>query len=405
MQYKILRKIPKKELLGDKKLQKESINKYNLNKEKINFFITCQAGIESLVRKESEKLWLKNTSWQDRIIRGYGNEKTIYSLLINSRFSNRIYLEITNWKTNDFDSLYNIIKSINWRSFLPEWIAIVTETTSIKSKLSHTPSIQSIAKKAIVDNLTQNTWTHHLYEDRRWNEAHIQIFIIDNISYILLDITWNALHKRWYRIEAWNAPIKETLSAALIALSGWKYKENFCDPFCWSGTFAIEAALLARNIAPWLYRKFAIENFSFYNKQLMEEAKTEAKNNIYESWKYKIFASDIDENMIKIAKDNATRAGVLDDIEFRVENFLDKKIDEKFTIVTNPPYWVRLMNDDNNDDIFYEKFLKKMDNKNIYWWFITSYNIFWLTNKQKYKDRKIYNGGLEARFYKKINNT
>lgn len=404
MQYKILRKLPKKDFSENINLnqnqEQKIFNKYDFNKENCNFFITCQAWIESLVRKDSEKFWLKNISWQDRIVRGNWDEKIIYSLLVNSRFANRIYLEITNQKTETFDELFEVVKSVNWKNFLSEWIAIVTEATTIKSQLSHTPTIQSITKKAIVENLTFWTGTHHLYENRKWSEAHIQIFIIENIAYILLDITGNALHKRWYRLESWEAPIKETLAASLIALSDWRFKENFYDPFCGSWTFAIEAALLARNIAPWLYRNFAIENFNFFNKNFLEEAKNEAKTKIFPSWKYKIFASDINEKMIKIAKDNATRAWVGDDIIFEVWDFFEKNFEEKTTIVTNPPYWVRLQNED--DENFYKKFLKKFSEKNIFWGFITSYDkIFELTDRKNYKDRKLFNWWLESRFYKK----
>lgn len=377
-----------------------SEKKYTFNPENLQFFITCQAWLETLIRKESEKFWLKNTTWQDRLIRWNWDEKTIYSLLINSRFANRIYLEITNQKVQTFDELFEIVEKIEWKKFLPNWIEIVTEATAIKSQLSHTPSIQSITKKAIVKNLTEWTGTHHLYENRNWNEAHIQVFVIENIAYILLDITGNALHKRWYRLETGDAPIKETLAAALVALSGWKFKEKFCDPFCGSGTFAIESAILARNIAPGLYRNFAIQNFPIFNKNLFLEAKNLAESKIFPSGKYQIFARDIDEKMIKIAKDNAIRAWVGNDIIFEVKNFFDEKIEEKTWIVTNPPYWIRLENE--NDEIFYKNFLKKFANENIVWGFITSYDkIFELTNRKNYKDRKIFNGWLEARFYKK----
>lgn len=262
----------------------------------------------------------------------------MYELLVWSRFSNRIYLEISTGTTRDFDSLFTLVNSVNWRQYIPNGIAIVTEATSIRSELSHTPTIQSITKKAIVSKLTQHTGTHHLYEDRESVEAHIQVFIIENTAYILLDITGEALHKRGYRTESGEAPIKETLAASIVALSGWKFRDIFLDPFCGSGTIAIEAAMLARNIAPGIRRRFAIERFNFFNKTLLETVKQEAKERIYPSGKYTIIASDIDPVMLEKAKHNAIRVGVDEDISFVQEDFFTKNITEATHIVTNPPY-------------------------------------------------------------------
>ena len=182
-----------------------------------------------------------------------------------------MYIELASAITNDFDSLFELVKNISWKNFLRAGIAIVTEATAIKSTLSHTPSIQSIAKKAIVSHLTDGTGTHHLYENRDGDEAHIQIFLIENRAHILIDITGNPLHKRGYRTESGDAPIKENLAAAILAISGWRFREKFLDPFCGSGTFAIEAAMLARNIAPGLGRHFAVENFPFFEKEKLKE--------------------------------------------------------------------------------------------------------------------------------------
>lgn len=183
-------------------------------------------------------------------MRANATEKQIYEALIWNRFANRAYLELLKKKVETFDELFDAVEKISWKDFLPAGIAIVTEATTIRSTLSHTPSVQSITKKAIVKHLTNGTGAHHLYEDRTGDEAHIQIFLIENTAYILLDITGNAFHKRGYRTESGEAPIKETLAAAIVALSEWKFGEKFLDPFCGSGTIAIEAALLVRNIAP-----------------------------------------------------------------------------------------------------------------------------------------------------------
>lgn len=366
----------------------------------MKLFITCQAGLESLVKRDNEKIGLKDFEIRDRIVRAKANEKSLYKALIWNRFSNRVYLEITGGKTNSFDELFDLVSKIDWKKFLPSDIAIVTEATAIKSDLSHTPSIQSITKKAIVNTLTEGTGTHHLYENRNSDEAHIQVFIIENYSYILLDITGNALHKRGYRTESGEAPIKESLAAAIVALSGWKFGDTLVDPFCGSGTIAIEAALLARNIAPGLGRHFAIENFPIFNHEIFQSVRTEARHKKFGEKKYKIIARDMSKEVLQKAKNNAMRAGVEDTIIFEESDFFANNFDEKITIVTNPPYNVRLEIDDEN---FYKNFVEKFDSENIFGGFITSYeNTENLISKEKWKNRKLYNGGLPARFFTKI---
>lgn len=330
-------------------------------------------------------------------MRASATEKQIYEALIWNRFANRVYLELASEKVETFDELFSFTEAISWEKYLPAGIAIVTEATAIKSTLSHTPSIQSIAKKAIVKQLTDGTGTHRLYEDRTGDEAHIQIFVIENVAYILLDITGNALHKRGWRTESGEAPIKETLAAAIVALSGWKFREKFLDPFCGSGTIAIEAALLARNIAPGIGRHFAIENFRNFNKNLFDEVRREAREKFFPSGNYQIFGSDLDEETLQKAKNNAMRAGVEADIIFEKSDFFDASVTEKTWIVTNPPYNVRL----ETDDEFYKNFLEKMLAREISGGFITSYECEKNPNIKHFKDRKLYNGGLAARFYKK----
>lgn len=398
---KILRKIPKETTISPKNPEKKSQENSWFSPSENTIFITCQAGLESLVKKDNQKIGLKILETRDRIIRAKATEKNIYEALLWNRFSNRIYLELATSKIETFDELFSLVEGISWKNFLPRWIAIVTEATTIKSQLSHIPSIQSITKKAIVKHITEGTGTHHLYENRDGDEAHIQVFLIENVAYILLDITGSALHKRGWRTESGEAPIKETLAAAIIALSNWRFWEIFWDPFCGSGTFAIEAALLARNIAPGIGRHFAIENFPFFNKNMFDIARKEAREKSYPSGKYQIFGSDINPEMIEKSRRNALRAGIENDVIFEIVDFFDKDFTQKTTIVTNPPYGIRLENF--SDEEFYKNFVKILENENISGWFITSYEeVKALLSHKKWKDRKLYNGGLSARFYKKI---
>lgn len=364
--------------------------------------LTCQAGLESLVHRDSKKLWLQNITVSDRFIQWKADLETVYRLLVWSRFANRVYLELAKSSTQDFDWLFDLCFQIPWSKYIDEWKEIITEATAIRSKLSHLPSIQSITKKAIIKSLTKERDSQHWNEKRWWDEIHIHTIIKDDKSHILLDITGLPLHKRWWRKQAGEAPLKENLAAALVAFSLWRFWETFVDPMCGSGTIAIEAALLARNIAPGKNRSFAIKHTKIHDEESLQNAKSELAAKEYPSGKYTIIAADRDESIIQIAKENAKKAGVLEDIDFRVADFKEtiKKIKKPATLVSNPPYGVRLETEDLDD--LYREIFDFMGQKDISGGIITSYE-----GAKKYidtslfKNRKLYNGSIESRFWYK----
>ncbi len=228
--------------------------------------------------------------------------------------------------------------------------------------------------------------------------------IRENHALILLNSSGEALHKRGYRREAGDAPIKETLAAALIMISNWRYKSNFLDPFCGSGTIAIEAALLARNIAPGLKRSFAFEDWTWYDKAHKQNTVQEAMAKIYPTGDYHIEASDIDPDMVDIAEENARRAGIPNDITFRscsVKDYTDTPLSG--CLVTNPPYGLRL----NDQDLvpLYESLTKIFKtNKGLAGGIITSWDLFLdRAKKEGFEKRKLYNGSERCDFcYKKV---
>lgn len=363
------------------------------NDQKIPLLLTCQSWLESLVRRESERFWLTETSGQDRLVYGIGNLETLYKLLIGSRFANRVYIEVAKEKIVDFDTLHDTLARITWSEYLTGKEIIVIEASSTRSVLSSVPTIQSVSQNAIYSTLHTPNNAHAI-------EVHILILIIDDIAHVLLDITGNPLHKRGYREEAGEAPLKESLAAALVAFSGWRYRNPLIDPFCGSGTIAIEAAMMARNIPPGLSRSFRIESLPIHQKELLGKVKKEWSEKIYPSGPYKIYAQDISPDMIEMAKRNAERAGVGKDVTFSVSDYLNPNPpltgSEWKTIVTNPPYGNRLESDDL--DAIYKKLI--MDAKENGWWFITTYPIdvrFWLANK------KLLNGSEECRFWYRKN--
>lgn len=265
------------------------------------FLITCQSGVESLVKRECERLHLSDIRAQDRLVKCAGTPENMYELLVWSRFSNRVYLSLAEERVTDFDSLYALCEGIEWNKYLTGREYIVIEASSTRSALASVPSIQSIAQKSIYGTMNTPNTTSGI-------EVHILILIIDDIAHILLDVTGDPLHKRGYRTEAGEAPIKENLAAALVAFANWKYSAPLVDPFCGSGTIAIEAVMIARNIAPGLARHFRIESLPCHDKELLAGVRTRAAAKSYPSGKYKIYASDIDPEMVRIARKNAERA-------------------------------------------------------------------------------------------------
>jgi putative N6-adenine-specific DNA methylase len=305
------------------------------------YILTCQSGLESLVKRECEKLGLNHIHVQDRLVEATGSNKQLYELLIWSRFANRVYIELGRAEVRNFDTLYTLIDSIDWEKYLDRSHDIIIDASSTRSDLSSVPAIQSMGKKAVYENM------RILGEPTNRNpiETHILILIINNIAYVLLDVTGDPLHKRGYRTESGEAPIKENLAAALVAFSGWRYKSPLFDPCAGSGTIPIEAAMMARNIAPGIKRHFRIEDLPFHDAQLFENIQVEANTKSYPSGSYRIFTQDIDPAMIHIAESNARRAGVSEDITFLVGDTLDTQgtyAQFEGTTITNPPYGKRL---------------------------------------------------------------
>lgn len=351
------------------------------------YILTCQSWLESLVKRECEKLGLSNLHVQDRLVKCTGTQKNLYELLIWSRFANRVYLSLGEAKITDFDGLFDLCSEIRWDKYLSGRERIVIEASSTRSCLESVPTIQSVAQKSIFGTLNTPNTTNGI-------EVHILILIIDNIGHILLDITWDPLHKRGYRIEAGEAPIKENLWAAMVAWVNWKYSSPLLDPFCWSGTIPIEAAMMARNIAPGLMRHFRIESLISHDRELLSEVKSEAKTKSYPSGKYTIIWRDKDPEMIRIALGNAMRAWVQDDIKFEVSDYLDNH-SEIVILISNPPYGNRLQWAKLGD--IYDKLKNEIE------WgaggFITSYDI----GKNQLANKKILNGAEECRYwYKKV---
>lgn len=367
----------------------------------MKFLLTTQAWLESIAKNEIQKQWWEITLVKDRLVFFEWNIELMVKINLWSRVWNKVYI-VLNEKENitDFDRLYDLVNQIDFKKIIEKNFPIIVKATSIKSTLSSTPAIQKIVKKSIVDNITNKSW-NYLMEDIEKPPYEILTFIIEDSAYILLNTSWETLYKRWYRVDSWEAPIKESLAAWLVILSNWKYSETLYDITCWSWTIVIEALMFAKNIAPWLNRKFAFENRNFVDKNLLLNAKNEAKTKIFNK-QYSVIASDIDEEVLEIAKQNAKRAWLEEIIKFELKDFKTYKYEKiSWTLISNPPYWLRLKEDDLK--WFYKDLSIILDkNKDLNWWIITAYTDFdKLINLNKFKKRKLYNWNELCYFYTK----
>ena len=365
------------------------------------YLLSTIAWVESIAKKEVEKQGGEIKEVKDRMIVFSWNEKTMVRVNLWSRVANKLYMVL--WEGNridNFDKLFDLIYWLDFKKLVNKNYRIVVKVKSLSSELTSVPAIQKIWKKAIIDSITWKSGENVVEDDSNWT-FEVMVLLVDNQAYILLNTSWDALHKRWYRMETWEAPVKESLAAALVLLSSWRFKEPFYDIFCWSGTIAIEAAMIARNIAPWLNRYFAFEKLWLVSKEMVEEEIKEAKKKEF-PWNYNITASDIDDDVLNIAKENAKDAWVLDTIKFEKKDaseYLDEQIN--WTLVSNPPYGVRL----NDVDLrliynWIDKLFRL--NKELKWWVITSYEEFdSQINLSNYKKRKLYNGWERCYFYKR----
>ena len=363
-----------------------------------NYVLTCELGLEALVKKEVIRQGYEITEVLDKAVYFRGGEEAMAVMNLWSRFGNRVFLELVSeeWVI-DFDHYFDLISEIEWGKYVNDGYVVRVKAKSIKSGLSSEPSLQSLAKKSIIKKIEK---TREFFESENQGIVDIQILIQNDRLKVMLNTSWAGLFKRWYKTESVEAPLKENVAAAIVQISHWKYSESFYDPFCGSGTIPIEAVLIARNIAPGKFRRFAFQDFEFYNVRHHREALEKAKAWEYDK-EYAVFASDINAENLEIAKENARNAGVDDTITFSTKSYKEvfSTIAEGH-IVSNPPYGLRLEQDDIED--IHTGIAKVFSKPDISWWIITSYVDFQDLSKEFFKKRKLYNGWELCYFYNKM---
>ncbi|MDP2891961.1 MAG: class I SAM-dependent RNA methyltransferase [Bacillota bacterium] len=299
---------------------------------------SCAFGLEGVLAAEIRALSMEGVSVSDARVTFSGAMDEAMKANMYLRTADRIYLILSQFPVESFDMLFEGVHALRWAEILSSDAAFPVRAKSVHSRLFSVPDCQAIAKKAIVESLKR---TYHSDWFPETGPVYtIDVALLNDIATISLDTSGVGLNRRGYRARTAEAPLRENLAAGLILLSGWRGDKPFLDPFCGSGTITIEAALIGTNIAPGLLRNFAIEGWAQAEPRIWAEEREKAKEGI-RCEKPAIYASDIDGDVIGIAKENAARAGV-DFIRFlQAPVALVKTEGKRGTIVCNPPYGER----------------------------------------------------------------
>lgn len=361
----------------------------------------CHFGLEAVLKKEILRLGYEIGKVEDGKITFSGDSDAICRSNIFLRTTERVLLKTGSFHATTFDELFEGTKAIPWEQYIPKdgkfWVA---KATSIKSKLFSPSDIQSIMKKAIVERMKEKYKVNWFPEDGA--DYPIRVTIMKDEVVIGLDTSGDSLHKRGYRQATVKAPITETLAAALILLTPWNQSRILVDPFCGSGTFPIEAAMIGANIAPGMNRSFTAENWThLVPKKQWYDAINEAEDVILRNNDMDIQGYDISHNAIKAAIENARRADVENLVHFQQRPLKELSHRKKYGfIITNPPYGERLDKPEEMPELYREigEAWRKLDDWSMY--LITAYE-----DAQRYigkkadKNRKIYNGMMKTYFY------
>lgn len=366
-----------------------------------DILVPCHFGLEAVLKREIYDLGYEITKVEDGRVTFEGDEEAICRANIFLRTAERVMIQVGRFKATTFEELFQGIKNLPWEEYIPEdgkfW---VKKASSINSKLFSPSDIQSIAKKAMVERMKQKYHKEWFKED---GAAYpVRIFLLKDEVTVALDTSGDSLHKRGYRTMTSKAPLTETLAASLIMLTPWRKDRILVDPFCGSGTFPIEAAMIAANIAPGMNRDFTAEEWTnMIDRKLWYECVKEAEDMIDTTVKVDIQGYDIDGDVIKAARENAKRAGVKHMIHFQQRAVADLSHPKKYGfIITNPPYGERLEDKADLPELYTQigQAYQRLDSWSMF--LITSY-----TDTEKYigrkadKNRKIYNGMLKTYFY------
>lgn len=365
----------------------------------IELIATATFGLEAVVKRELTNLGYSDLKVENGKVIFTGTEKDIPRANYWLRTADRVLLKIGEFKALSFEELFEKTKELPWDEWIPEDGNFVVEGKSINSKLYSISDCQRIVEKAVVEKL--KTKYNVDWFEKTGVKYTIEVSLLKDIATLTIDTSGEGLHKRGYRERQGDAPIKETLAAAMILLSYWNKERVLFDPFCGSGTIPIEAAMIGKNMAPGLDRNFASEKWPRVKKEYWQEAKKEAFEAMDTENKLHILACDIDRKSILRARDNAANFGLEDDIAFFIKDFRDAELKNEYgVVITNPPYGERIGEKEEVKQLYKDLGIrfKELDTWSVY--VITSDEEFETHyGKKANRKRKLYNGRIKVDYY------
>ena len=371
---------------------------------KLQLVATCLFGLEHLLGEEIDALGYNRIHTMDGRVTYEADEEGVALSNVFLRYAERVYIKVGAFRAETFDELFEGTRALPWPDFIGRDDEFPVTGHSIRSTLHSVPDCQAIIKKAVVRSMTER-YGITLFPETGV-KYRIEFFLFGDEATLMIDTSGTPLHKRGYRKESLGAPIRETLAAAIAATSRPRESVLLWDPMCGSGTIAIEAAMLMRNIAPGRSRAFAAEEFPFIGKELWRAAREEAFDT-EKSSEFEAFASDIDPDAVALAKKNAALAGVADSIRIfeRDARRIEAPTGRRGTIVTNPPYGERLGTVRSAEALYRdigERF-RALSPWQVY--VITSHRGFErFYGRRADKIRKLYNGMLPCYLYQYFKN-
>ena len=364
--------------------------------ERLKLAVPTLFGLEGLTADELRRLGLEEVRADNGWVTALGTPADVARLNLNLRTGERVLIELGCFLAGDFDALFEGTRALPWEQFIPLNGAFPVKGHSLNSALHAIPACQSIVKKAVAARLGQKYGLETLPENGPVYQ--IQFSIMKDMATLMLDTSGAGLHKRGYRAVGVTAPLRETLAAALVLLSRYRGRDPFCDPFCGSGTIAIEAALIAKNLAPGLERSFSAQRWACVPAQAWMDAADEAMDREFDG-AYEIWGGDIDPKAVAIARDNAVKAGVEDLIRFEVADARAFRREAPYgRVVTNPPYGERIMEKREAEEL-YRAFGKAYRGLPPGWSLalLSSHTEFERTfGRTADKKRKLYNGMIKC---------
>ncbi len=376
------------------------LNGYNTPMNEITLIAICTFGLEAVVKRELKALGFDKLKTSEGKVEFQARVDDIPKANLWLRSADRVLLKMGEFRAVTFDELFEGTKALPWGEWITEDGVFTVTGSAVKSTLGSVRACQAIVKKAVVENLKAKY--HVDWFEENGPEFTIKVAMRKDIALLTIDTSGSGLNRRGYRIHSGEAALKETMASALVQLSFWREDRLLIDPFCGSGTILIEAAMLARNMAPGLNRNFASEEWPSVHPNAWKVARRKARLAEKPSSGLKIFGYDIDPELIDASQRNAKKAGVGDDIIFEQKDVKELWIDKPYGIlISNPPYGVKLGDFQELNQIYIS--LHKTFRKKKGW------SIYMLTADKKFPDyfkrakpdrvRKLFNGPLEVNYY------